>query len=219
MRTDCGGLLRDRHLSWPRSGRLCSATAFADEYPSVHPPTSTDHALNRVVSAGTSQLERARLHLPRASSHHPRHTHRRHQVVVLLDDLTVLAVVRAELFEPLAAVGEHLEVSGLHLLQDLLNARLSAVATCRMRRVLSKHLHAFAAVLACKLIAGALVMRVAIVGPRYRVRTPGLDRGGMDRNHRLCLPVGVYDVVGPCGRGRSPCGRRQSGGPNRSRSR
>src|SRR6185436_20639378 len=64
----------------------------------------------------------------RKSEHHQRVASCRHQIIELLDDLAVLAVIEPELLEPVGEMRKHLELAGLHAAEHFHQAGFDAAA-------------------------------------------------------------------------------------------
>src|SRR5262249_35059596 len=121
------------------------------------------------------------------SKHHHRIPRSRHQVVVLFDNLPVLAVIETKLVPPIVKMPENFEASALHPDQHVLNAGLKRHRAAIELRVVVQHIEPLRLILVCKRLARAfqcLAPAVARPGPGD-LFAPGLQSSSMDDRRGL----------------------------------
>src|SRR5262245_37310738 len=105
----------------------------------------------------------------RITQHHHGVARGRHQIVVLLEHLPVLAMIEPEFLEPLIQVLQHFEAPGLHPNEHVLQPSLNRHRSVLELRMLVQHLKALRSVLIRKRLAGALQRLASTISwPRPR---------------------------------------------------
>ena len=113
------------------------------------------------------------------AQHHECNPRCTHQVVLLFDDLAVLAVIATKFLEPHGQVRGHLELSCRHQVEHHRNTGFGTVTTFRPGGVFGQHPQTLFLVLRSKGLTGTLASRTVL--------RPGDGDVGGDRLHRHCM--------------------------------
>src|SRR5262245_21336285 len=136
----------------------------------------------------------------RITQHHHGVARGRHQVVALLVNAAILAMIQPKCFEPLIQVLQHFEAPALHPNEHVRNAGLDRHRSVLELRMLVQHREALRSVWIRKRLACPLQrLASAIPWPRPRQpRAPQFERCRMDDGSRLANAVAFCDVDGIC---------------------
>src|SRR5262245_28910795 len=136
----------------------------------------------------------------RITQHHHGVARGRHQVVALLVNAAILAMIQPKFFEPLIQVLQHFEAPALHPNEHVCNAGLDRHRSILELRMLVQHLEALRSVLIRKRLAGAFQrLASAIPWPRPRqVLAPQFERCRVNDGGCLADAIAFRDVDGVC---------------------